>query len=128
MLVDAFLRELEEDGPPLERRRFLRHIAESAVGPLPPRPGARTSRADTPGPAAQDAAGSVGLSEAVALAAAVVGQFERPAAGPGEQEAPASVHSPISRGAAVRELAGRVRRRVSALSARRRGSAPGGPR
>ena len=102
-LLAAFREELDGDGPELERRRFLRHVAETAAGPLPPAgPGPHS------GPSGR-AASAVPVAEAVRLAVAVVEQFavaELPGAStPGRS--------------AVRRFAGRVRARVAVRGLRR---------
>jgi hypothetical protein len=113
LLARAYWEAIRSEAPDFERRRFLRRVAEGAVGGLPGGAG--------PDPATRDldtTDARVATAAGVALAIAVADQFSGPdgddpvrgaaGAGPGT---PAGVEAVTGR-AAARELVRRAGRRV----------------
>jgi hypothetical protein len=104
-LVSAFWRELFAEAPDLRTRRgFLRRVAEGAVGPLPPADGYEAV------PSSRGETAPVPLSDGVALALAVVGQFDGPVEDGRSDPTPAA--GGLSGRVVARELLRRVGRRL----------------
>lgn len=111
-LVAAYQAELLRESPDLERRHFLRTVAESAVGSLP----AKTD-------AVEPSTGRVPVEDAVALAVGVLRPFGQPPEADAEPSAPVAPPTVTGRAAAT-ELARRVRRLPGRMTRR----LPGRPR